>query len=150
METTAIHVPKTYSAWKFIIGGFLGGLIATAINSIWFVVFPIIYDAEFPPQLDELSLAFASIGSMVFASIFYYLVSLKSFQTGTRIYLIIVSIISILSVLVQFFPEYLIQYGIIESQNVPANLALITVPFHIATALVALIFIPKFTGMKDD
>lgn len=150
METTTLSVPKTYSAWKFIIGGFIAGLIATAINSIWFVVFPIIYEAEFPPQLDELSLAFASIGSMVLASVFYYAVSLKSYQTGTKVYLTVVLIVSILSTLVQFFPEQLIQYGIIDSQTVPNNLALVTVPFHIATALVALIFIPKFTGMKDE
>lgn len=150
METTAISVPKTYSAWKFIIGGFLAGLIATAINSIWFVIFPIIYDSEFPPQLDELSLAFASIGSMVLAALFYYVVSLKSYAFGTKVYLTVVTIVSILSTLVQFFPELLIQYGILEASAVPENLALITVPFHIATALVALLFIPKFTGMKDE
>lgn len=149
-STTTLAVPKTYSAWKFIIGGFVAGLVAMAVNSVWFVLFPIIYDAEFPPQLDEMSLAFGSIGSMVVASIFYYIVSLKSYETGTKIYLPVVLAISIASVLIQFFPEFLVQYGIMDAQSIPDNLALITVPFHIVCALTALIFIPKFTGMKDE
>lgn len=142
--------PKTFTVWKYVIGGFLAGLITAALNNILFFVFPLIKEVDFPNIIDEMALTIASFVPPILASILYFAVSSKNYSTGTKIYLILVLIGFTLSIIIQFFPEKLIDLGLLEMGDVPDNLALLTVPFHITTALVALVFIPKFVGSKED
>jgi hypothetical protein len=140
--------PITFTVWKYIIGGFLAGLITAALNNILFFILPLIKEVDFPHIIDEMALTIASFIPPILASILYFAVSSKNYTTGTKIYLILIGFT--LSIAIQFFPEKLIVLGLLESGDVPDNLAFLTVPFHITTAFVALVFIPKFVGSKED
>jgi hypothetical protein len=147
----AIPVPnQTFTVWKYIVGGFLAGIITAALNNILFFFLPLIKEVHFPSIIDEMALSLGSFIPPIIASIFYYFVSSKNYSKGTKVYLTIVIIGFLLSIIVQFFPEQLIGLGLLQAGDIPANLALLTVPFHVTTALVALIFIPKFVGSAED
>lgn len=150
MSQEEILQPKTFTVWKYVIGGFLAGLITAALNNIIFFVLPLIQEIDFPHSLDEMALTIASFIPPILASVFYFIVSSKNYSKGTKVYLAIVLIAFALSIVVQFFPEKLLELGLLEEGDIPENLALLTVPFHITTALVALVFIPKFVGSKED
>ncbi|MGB0806574.1 MAG: hypothetical protein ACPGRC_07780 [Salibacteraceae bacterium] len=150
MEQT-LEVPvKTFTVWKYVVGGFLAGIITAALNNILFFFLPMIQEVDFPSIIDEMALSIGSFIPPIIASIFYYIVSSKNYAKGTKIYLTIILIGFILSIVIQFFPEQLINLGLLEVGDIPPNLALLTVPFHVTTALVALVFIPKFVGSKED
>ena len=42
MSQEEILQPKTFTVWKYVIGGFLAGLITAALNNIIFFVLPLI------------------------------------------------------------------------------------------------------------
>ena len=141
---------KTFNVWKYAVSGFLAGIITAALNNILFFVLPLIKEVNFPHIIDEMALSIGSFIPPILAAIFYYAVSSKNYKKGTRIYLFFILLVFSLSIFVQFFPEYLIQLGLLEIGDIPPNLPLLTVPFHITTALVSLVFIPKFVGSKED
>ena len=141
---------KTFTVWKYIVSGFLAGLITVALNNILFFVLPLIKEVNFPHIIDEMALTIGSLIPPILAAIFYYAVSANNYSRGTKIYLFFILLGFGLSIFFQFFPENLIQIGLLESDDIPPNLALLTVPFHITTALVSLVFIPKFVGSKED
>ena len=150
MEQTIPVTNQTFTVWKYVVGGFLAGIITAALNNIIFFFLPILTEIKFPTFIDEMALSIGSFIPPIIASIFYYLVSSKNYEKGTKIYLIIILIGFLLSIAIQFFPEQLIQTGLVHAGDIPSNLALLTVPFHVTTALVALVFIPKFVGSKED
>lgn len=150
MKETIMATHHTYTVWKYIVGGFLAGIITAALNNILFFFLPMLFNIEYPLLIDEMALAIGSFIPPIMASIFYYLVSSKNYEKGTKLYISIVMIGFLLSIAIQFFPEQLINIGLIPSGDIPKNLATLTVPFHITTALVALVFIPKFVGSKED
>lgn len=141
---------KTFSVWKYAVSGFLAGIITAALNNILFFVLPLIKEVNFPHIIDEMALSIASFIPPILAALFYYTVSSKNYKKGTRIYLFFILLGFGLSIFIQFFPENLAELGLLETGDIPSNLPLLTVPFHITTALVALVFIPKFVGSKED
>lgn len=141
---------KTFTIWKYVVGGFLAGILTAALNNLLFFFLPLIKEVHFPSIIDEMALSIGSFIPPIVASIFYYLVSSKNYEKGTKLYLIIILTGFILSIVIQFFPEQLINFGLLEAGDIPENLAFLTVPFHVTTALVALVFIPKFVGSKED
>ncbi len=150
MEQAIMATHHTYTIWKYIVAGFLAGLITAALNNILFFFLPMLLNFEYPLILDEMALSLGSFFPPIIATIFYYFVSSKNYEKGTKVYISLVMIGFLISIGVQFFPEQLINTGFLQAGDIPHNLALITVPFHVTTALVALIFIPKFVGSKED
>ena len=140
---------RTFSLWKYSVGGFVAGLIVAAINNIWYAFFPYLSDVRYPASIDEMALTIGSFVPPIIASILYYFISSKNYDKGTKIYISVAFIVFILSIAIQFYPEILVNYGLLDANDIPENLALLTVPFHISTLLITLIFIPKFVGMKD-
>jgi hypothetical protein len=132
------------------VAGFLAGIITAALNNLLFFFLPLIKEVHFPSIIDEMALSLGSFIPPIIASVFYYFVSSKNYEKGTKVYLSIVLIGFLLSIIIQFFPEQLINIGLLQNGDIPENLALLTVPFHVTTALVSLIFIPKFVGSKED
>ena len=141
---------KTFNVWKYAVSGFLAGIITAALNNILFFVLPLIKEVNFPHIIDEMALSIGSFVPPILAAIFYYAVSANNYKKGTRIYLFFILLGFGLSIFIQFFPESLIELGLLEIGDIPPNLPLLTVPFHITTALVSLVFIPKFVGSKED
>lgn len=150
LKVEQVSEVRTFTVWKYVVGGFLAGIITAALNNLLFFFLPMIKEVDFPEIIDEMALAIGSFIPPIIASIFYYIVSSKNYEKGTKIYLAIILIGFVLSIIVQFFPEQLIGLGLLEAGDIPDNLAVLTVPFHVTTALVALIFIPKFVGSKED
>lgn len=149
MDQSTTAPLRTFSLWKYSVGGFVAGLIVAAINNIWYAFFPYLSDVRYPSSIDEMALTIGSFVPPIIASILYYFISSKNYDKGTKIYVLTAFIVFVLSIVVQFYPEILVNYNLLEANDIPENLALLTVPFHISTLLVTLIFIPKFVGMKD-
>jgi hypothetical protein len=150
MEHVLIKPNRTFTVWKYVVGGFLAGIITAALNNLLFFFLPLIKEVHFPAIIDEMALSIGSFIPPTLASILYYFVSSKNYDKGTKVYLLIILVGSLLSIIIQFFPEELINLGLLQAGDIPQNLALLTVPFHITTALVSLVFIPKFVGSKED
>ena len=150
MNQTITQNNRTYTIWKYIVGGFIAGILTAALNNILYFFLPLIEEVKFPSSIDELALSLGSFIPPILATIFYYLVSSTNYNKGTKIYISIVVVTFLLSIVIQFFPELLEKIGLLSNDNIPKNLALLTVPFHITTALVALVFIPQFVGSKED
>lgn len=150
MEQAIVAQTRTYTVWKYVVGGFLAGIITAALNNILFFFLPMIKEVEFPAIIDEMALSIGSFIPPIIASVLYYILSSKDYEKGTKTYLAVIIVGFVLSIVVQFFPDQLINMGLLQAGDIPDNLALLTVPFHVTTALVALVFIPKFVGSKED
>lgn len=154
---TTLPAKNSISLWKYAIGGVIAGLITGILNNVWIILFPILfpeYEGMFGGGISPMSVSVMSFLPLLAAAFVYYGFTMNNIKVGTRIYVVLGILALLGSLYGPMFPDQMNDFmaslgkPIFMDEVIPTGFAILTIPMHIFSAGVAIIFIPRFV-LKD-